>query len=174
MCAFLFSPSPAHFVLLNLITVSLFILQFSQFSPVLSRNSLLTTLWSDTSNLCSSLRARDQVLHPCNTQHIISIVIRLGLDDRGLIPGEGRGFSLHDRFRTGSRAHPPSYAVGTGGFFPGGKAAEAWNWPLISILCWRSECLKLYVHSPYVFMVWWLIKAQILYVFRVCFNVHIR
>jgi len=35
--------------------------------------------------------------------------------------------------QTGSGAHPASYPVGTGCFFPGGKAAGAWSWPLISI-----------------------------------------
>jgi hypothetical protein len=32
-----------------------------------------------------------------------------------------------------SGAHPASYPMGTGGYFPGGKVARAWNWPLISI-----------------------------------------
>jgi hypothetical protein len=32
-------------------------------------------------------------------------------------------FSLHHRVQTGSGAHPASYAMGTGGSFPGGKAA---------------------------------------------------
>jgi len=32
--------------------------------------------------------------------------------------------------QTGSGAHPVSYPIGTGDFFPVGKAAEAWSWPL--------------------------------------------
>jgi len=32
-----------------------------------------------------------------------------------------------------SRAHPPYYAMSTGGFFPGGKAARSWSWTLTSI-----------------------------------------
>jgi len=31
------------------------------------------------------------------------------------------------------RTLPLSYSVGTGGSFPGGKAAEDWIWPLTSI-----------------------------------------
>jgi len=36
---------------------------------------------------------------------------------------------LAHRVQTGSGAHP----MGTGGSFPGGKAAEAWTWPFVSI-----------------------------------------
>jgi hypothetical protein len=42
-------------------------------------------------------------------------------------------FSLHHRVQTGSRAHPASYPMGVRGSFSGGKAAEAWSWPLTSI-----------------------------------------
>jgi hypothetical protein len=34
-------------------------------------------------------------------------------------------FSLHHRVQDGSGAHPASYPMGTGGSFPGGKAAGA-------------------------------------------------
>jgi hypothetical protein len=43
------------------------------------------------------------------------------LDSWGLIPGRGKGFSLLHRVQIGSRAHPASYPIGTGGSFPGGK-----------------------------------------------------
>jgi hypothetical protein len=33
-------------------------------------------------------------------------------------------FSLHHRVQNGSGAHPASYLMGTGGSFPGGKAAQ--------------------------------------------------
>jgi hypothetical protein len=36
-----------------------------------------------------------------------------------------RGFSLRHKLQTGSEAYPASYPVGTGGSFPGGKAAES-------------------------------------------------
>jgi hypothetical protein len=46
-----------------------------------------------------------------------------GLDDRGSIPGRGRGFfSSSLCVQTSSGAHPASYPMGTGGPFPGGKA----------------------------------------------------
>jgi hypothetical protein len=37
--------------------------------------------------------------------------------------GQWWNFSLHHRIQTGSVAHPTSYPMGTGGSFPGGKAA---------------------------------------------------
>jgi hypothetical protein len=40
------------------------------------------------------------------------------------VPTGGGNSSLHH--------HPASYSRGTRGSFPGGKATEAWNWPLIS------------------------------------------
>jgi hypothetical protein len=45
---------------------------------------------------------------------------------------EGQKFSLLHSVQTGSEAHPASYPMGTGGSFPGGKAAAAWGWPLTS------------------------------------------
>jgi len=41
-------------------------------------------------------------------------------------------FSLRHRDQTGSGAHLTSYPMGTWGFFPGGKAAASWSWPLTS------------------------------------------
>jgi hypothetical protein len=67
-----------------------------------------------------------------------SVGIALGyeLDDRDsrvrFSAGAGN-FSLHHRVQNGSGAHPASYPMGSGGSFPGGKAAGAWSWPLTSI-----------------------------------------
>jgi hypothetical protein len=36
------------------------------------------------------------------------------------VPAGAGNFSLHHRIRTGSRAHPASYPMGTRGTFPGG------------------------------------------------------
>jgi hypothetical protein len=50
------------------------------------------------------------------------------LDDRGSrvrFPAGGENFSLHHRVQIGSGIHPASYSMGTGGSFPGGKAAGA-------------------------------------------------
>jgi hypothetical protein len=44
----------------------------------------------------------------------------------------GQEFSLLHVVQTGSGAHPASYPMATGGFFPGGEAAGAWSWPLTS------------------------------------------
>jgi hypothetical protein len=57
----------------------------------------------------------------------MSIVSDYGLDDRALevrSPAEANDFSCSLCVQTGSGAHPASYAIGTGGPFPGGKA-----WP---------------------------------------------
>jgi len=51
-----------------------------------------------------------------------------GLDDRGSrvrFPGGAGNFSLHYYVQNGSGANPASYPMGTGGSFPGGKAAGA-------------------------------------------------
>jgi hypothetical protein len=42
---------------------------------------------------------------------------RLGFDSR-----QGQKFALRHIVQIGSGAHPASYPMGTGGFFPGGKA----------------------------------------------------
>jgi hypothetical protein len=55
----------------------------------------------------------------------VCIVTYYGLDGRGSIPRRGKRFSLLHSFQTGSRANPASYTMGTGGSFPGGKAATA-------------------------------------------------
>jgi hypothetical protein len=58
---------------------------------------------------------------------VVGIVTGYGLDDRGVGVGVQVGsriFLLHV-FQTGSRAHPASYPMGTGGSFYGSKAVEA-------------------------------------------------
>jgi hypothetical protein len=59
-------------------------------------------------------------------RHISVFRIGYGLADWGswirFLSGAGN-FSLHHRVQHGSGAHPTSYPVGTGGSFPGGKAA---------------------------------------------------
>jgi hypothetical protein len=66
----------------------------------------------------------------------VSIALGYGPDDRGsgirFSAGAGN-FSLHHCVQNGSGAHPASYPMGTGGSFPGGKAAGAWSWPHTSI-----------------------------------------
>jgi len=42
-------------------------------------------------------------------------------------------FSPQHHVHTSSGAYPASYPVGTMGYFPGGKVARAWSWPLTSI-----------------------------------------
>jgi hypothetical protein len=56
----------------------------------------------------------------------VGIAQGYGLDDRGSrvrFPAGAGNFSLHHRVQNGSGAHPASYRMGTGGSFPGGKAA---------------------------------------------------
>jgi hypothetical protein len=57
----------------------------------------------------------------------VGIEIGYGLNDRGVgvrVP-MGAKFLLLTVVHTGSGTHPASYAKGTGGFFPGGKASGA-------------------------------------------------
>jgi hypothetical protein len=54
-------------------------------------------------------------------------------DLRVRFPAGDGNFYLHHRVQNGSEAHPASYPMGTRGFFPEGKAAGAWSWPLTSI-----------------------------------------
>jgi hypothetical protein len=66
----------------------------------------------------------------------VGIATDYRLDDRmigfRILAGAGN-FSLRHHVQTGSGAHPVSYPMGTGGSFPGGKAAGAWSWPLTFI-----------------------------------------
>jgi hypothetical protein len=70
-------------------------------------------------------------------------------------------FSLHHRVQNGSGAHPPSYPMGTGGFFPRDKATGAWNWPITCIWC-RDQSMRGAIPPlpQYAFMAWCLVKAQ--------------
>jgi hypothetical protein len=65
----------------------------------------------------------------------VGIATDYGLDDRMIgfrFPAGVGNFSLRHRVQTGSEAHPAFNPTGTGGSFPGGKAAGAWR-PLLSI-----------------------------------------
>jgi len=50
----------------------------------------------------------------------------------GFDSAEAGNFSLYHRVQNGSGAHPASYPMCTRISFPGGEAAGAWSWPLIS------------------------------------------
>jgi hypothetical protein len=58
----------------------------------------------------------------------------------------GSRISLLYVIQTCSWAHPASYPMGTGGFFPGGKVVDVWSWPLTSKLCQHQENTALYIH----------------------------
>jgi hypothetical protein len=56
----------------------------------------------------------------------VGIALGYGLDDRDSgvrFPAGAVNFFLHHRVQNGSGAHAASYPMGTGGSFPGGKAA---------------------------------------------------
>jgi len=77
--------------------------------------------------------------------------------------GNNKIFSLRHRVQTSSGAHTASYPNGPLDSCPGGKAAEAWRWPLNSIYC------HLHVHSPSG--AWCLINQEIR-LHGVCFVKH--
>jgi hypothetical protein len=49
------------------------------------------------------------------------------------VPAGAGNFSLHHRVQTGSGVLPVYYPMGSRVSFPGGEAAGAWSWPLLSI-----------------------------------------
>jgi hypothetical protein len=66
----------------------------------------------------------------------VGIALGYGLNDRDSMvrfPAGAGNFSLHHRVPNGSGSHPSSYPMGARGYFPGGKAAGVWSWPLTSI-----------------------------------------
>jgi hypothetical protein len=64
----------------------------------------------------------------------VSTVTRLQAGRQSFDSWQGLGcFSLRQRAQAGSRAHPDSCSIGTGGSFPGSKAAGLWSWPLSSM-----------------------------------------
>jgi len=50
--------------------------------------------------------------------NIHTYIVRYGLKDRCLNPGEGESFSLHHDVQTGFGTHLPSYILSTGELFP--------------------------------------------------------
>jgi hypothetical protein len=99
-------------------------------------------------------------IHECNTQNY-NLASRLShtkeITDyatdwtvRGSNRGRGRRFvsspNRPDRLWGPTRLHFNRYPE----FFLGAKAAGAWCWPLSSIYSRGSECVELYLHSPYM------------------------
>jgi hypothetical protein len=68
-----------------------------------------------------------------NRDSSVDIATGYILGGRGSISGKGRDFSLFRSVQTRSGAHPTSCPRSTGEYFPGGKAAGAWRWPLTFI-----------------------------------------
>jgi hypothetical protein len=69
-----------------------------------------------------------------------NLIVNLLLDNltslfgsRVRFPAGAGNFSLHHHVQNGSGTHRAFYPMGTGGYFPGGKATEVWSWPLYSI-----------------------------------------
>jgi len=82
------------------------------------------------------------------------------LDDRGSIRDRGRNSSIRHRVWTLSVAHPASYPLRTGGFFPGVKrpGREAGHSPPSS-----TEVKNAWNYTstpPFFFMVWCLVKHR--------------
>jgi hypothetical protein len=80
------------------------------------------------------------------------------LDDRIIgvrFPSGVGNFSLRNRVQTGSGAHRTSFPMGTGGFFPRGKAAGSIHLVSKSKNVWSCTSTP-----PYVFMAWCLVKHR--------------
>jgi hypothetical protein len=89
------------------------------------------------------------IIHADSRGSSVRIATGYELDDRGsgvqFLAGPGNFFLLH-RVQAGSGTHPTSYAMGTGGSFPGSKAAGEWSWPPASFYCRGQENVALYLH----------------------------
>jgi hypothetical protein len=83
---------------------------------VVGRNVTLTNLRKYYKAECIRNQSQDSS---------VGIATNYRLDGRGSIPSMARGFSVLHSVQTGFRAHPASYPMGTGGSFPGIKAAGA-------------------------------------------------
>jgi hypothetical protein len=96
---------------------------------------------SETLDTCSTVLEMPRLLynpklHYKSSDSSVGIALGYVLDDRGSrirFPAGAGNFSLHHCLQNGSGAHPASYPMVTRGFFPGGKEAGAWSWPLTSI-----------------------------------------
>jgi hypothetical protein len=71
-----------------------------------------------------------------------------GLDDRGSIPDRDRRFFSSLSFQTGSGAHPASYPMGTGRFFPGVKRGRGVMLTTHPHLAPRLSMSRNYTSSP--------------------------
>lgn len=69
-----------------------------------------------------------------------------------------RNVSVLHSFKAGFRVHPPFYPIGTRDSFPAGKATG--SKVDTSIYDRGSECIQLYLHSPYVSVAWCLVKCR--------------
>jgi hypothetical protein len=74
------------------------------------------------------------VLSFWNCDSAVGIAIAYGLDAGGVGVRDPVGSRIFSSPHRPDRlwAHQASYQMGTGGSFPGGKAARAWSWPLTS------------------------------------------
>jgi hypothetical protein len=85
--------------------------------------------------------------------------------DRGSIPGRGsdRIFSVPQPVQTSSRAQTASYAVDIGGSFPGSKIGRGMNLSHHLHLVLRLRMREAVLLLSTVFMVWCLIRRDILH-----------
>jgi hypothetical protein len=81
----------------------------------------------------------------------VSIMSGYGLVDRAIevrYPAGANDFSSSLCVQTGSGVHPASYAMGTGGPFPGGKARPGCDPDHLPLLVLRSRMSRSYISSP--------------------------
>jgi hypothetical protein len=85
-----------------------------------------------------------------NRESWINKVTNMLTERPALCSWHGQGF-FSSPLRPDRLREPPSLSlVSTFGSFTGGKAAEAWSWPLTSIQCRGLECVELHIHSRYI------------------------
>jgi hypothetical protein len=113
------------------------------------------------------LRKPMEITFNCISKLYIIIIIIfqysgwLRAEGRGSISGRVRNRSLWHHVRIGPGDHVTSCAIDTEKSFPWSKAAGALSF---LIFAWYRgwECVKLYLHCPYIFMAWCLMKHRVI------------
>jgi hypothetical protein len=116
-------------------------------TPLL-QNAFLVALRISVTYMLLLLQIKLYMYKVMSRNSVVGIATGCGMDDWRIgvrVPLSSRIFSSPRV--PGFGVHPASYPMGTGGKFPGGKAAGAWSWPLTS-KCRGQENVDLYIHSP--------------------------
>jgi len=136
-----FSPASRHFLCLK-----------SKYSPsTLSLNILFGWETKFHTHTRQHIKLYSSVCFNCSLEtgrHVVMCSYSVYMNNDTYCP------SIRHSVQTGSGAHPVSYPMGTGGSFPGVRAAGAWSWNSSSSAEVKNAWSYAYT-SSYVFTAWW-------------------